>query len=254
MTYTKKMHKKLKRYIESSFLYRFVPLKLKWNMELGDEIEFWDRWMQTRGLQWPDGYTARVDPEYELQPEIRRWIDPPNERPIEILDVAAGPMTWVGKRWESYRINITAVDVLARSYDELLRKNGIEPLVRTRYATIEELTRYVPSNHYDLVYIKNALDHSKDPVKGIREMLKAARPGCSVVLRHHRNESQRQGGGHLHNWNFDLDSDNRFVIQPSSGQAIIVEELLSDLGEFSSEFVDGNSPYGDISTRIRKLE
>ena len=50
-----------------------------------------------------------------------------------------------------------------------------------------------------MVHIRNALDHSFDPVLGIERMLHAVRPGGWVLLRHARNEgvAGKFRNGHL---------------------------------------------------------
>lgn len=63
----------------------------------------------------------------------------------------------------------------------------------------EELHLCFPAGHFDVVHIRNALDHSFDPVLGIERMLHAVRPGGWVLLRHARNEgvAGKFRNGHL---------------------------------------------------------
>lgn len=244
---------KLLKFLHRPRVRAIAPLRLIWYLELSDEISFWDNWMKTRGSNWPLGFESRLDPDHKLQSILSDNIDVPDDLDVEILDVASGPMTWIGRRWGQRVVNVTAVDVLAPHYDRLLAKHGITPLVRTDYATVEELSRFVPADHYDLVFIKNALDHSRDPMKGIEEMLKVVKQGSNVVLFHERNEADKRGGGQLHNWNFNLDDNGRFTITMLGGSATDVSNELGAKATVESRVIDGEEPSSAILTVIRRL-
>jgi hypothetical protein len=71
-----------------------------WASHIAEEVVFWDSYLETRGLQWPETYQLRLDPELELQPHLRALLEPhPPGSTISILDVGAGPLTVVGKCW-----------------------------------------------------------------------------------------------------------------------------------------------------------
>ncbi len=108
-------------------IHRLVPVGLLWHLELPDEVAWWDEWMRTKGLSWPQGFETRLDRELELQSVLCQHLDTPDGDNAEILDVASGPMTWVGKRWGARQIHITPVDVLAPMYDKLLSKHQLTP-------------------------------------------------------------------------------------------------------------------------------
>src|SRR5262249_26211520 len=91
-----------------------------WRTNLKEEVSFWDRWFTTQGAAWPEDYRSRQDPELELQENVRRWIDVPAGEVVQILDVGAGPLTMLGKRWDGHVVQITAVDALADRYNEML--------------------------------------------------------------------------------------------------------------------------------------
>lgn len=231
-----------------------VPPSLSWRLALPDEVSFWDEWLSTKGREWPEGYACRLDPGFPLQDFIARHLDTPNGGSARILDVASGPMTWIGKRWGERKIEIDPVDILAQFYEGLLCKHGITPLIRTRYASIEGLCRSVGEAAYDLVFCKNALDHCRNPMRGIREMVLAAKPGRTVLLHHHRNEAISLGYAQLHQWNFDVDpGGDGFLISARSGLRWDVRAELAGIAEVSSECIGGNRESGDIITAIRKI-
>jgi SAM-dependent methyltransferase len=76
---------------------------------------------------------------------------------------------------------------------------------------MEELLLFFPTERFDLVHCRNALDHAADPLLGIRQMLAVTRLGGAVALDHFPNEGEREGYSGFHQWNLDL-RDGRFVL------------------------------------------
>jgi SAM-dependent methyltransferase len=231
---------------------RFVPHYLLWKLALPDEVQFWDDFMGTKGLRWPTDLSRRLDPDWPLQDRLREHLHVAPGAPIAILDVAAGPLTFIGKKWDNHSIRIDPVDVLAPYFKELLAEHNITPLIETKYATIEELSNYVPHNEYDLVVCRNALDHAINPMEGIREMLKLVKPGCFVLLHHHRNEAINQRYDQLHQWNFDA-VDGRFVIGNGNGVKWDVNKELNGKAEVTSKFMLSDEQFGDIVVAIKRI-
>lgn len=152
----------------------------------------------------------RTDPESELQPHVRRWIDDSREH-VRILDVGSGPLTVLGKRWNGHRIEITAVDPLADRYAELFERVGLEPLVRPVAGEAERVSESFPPDSFDLAYAQNCLDHGYDPLRSIEQMLELVRPGGCVLLEHAIDEGEYMNYDGPHQWNFRAE-DGRFAI------------------------------------------
>jgi SAM-dependent methyltransferase len=152
---------------------------------LAQEVQFWRNWFATGGLQWPEEYRFRIDPEVEVDdPLLREILDASPQARVSILDVGAGPITSVGFRFRGKELAITAVDPLADEYDRILRDYGIEPPVRTERRQGEDLlSRFAPDS-FDVVFARNALDHTLDPLPIIHKMVSVARPGGHVVGGH----------------------------------------------------------------------
>jgi ubiquinone/menaquinone biosynthesis C-methylase UbiE len=172
-----------------------------------------------------------------LQEYIRRWLDPAAES-VSILDVGAGPLTTLGKVWEGHRVEITAVDLLADSYDRILDDFGIKPAVRTVSCATEELVGRFGENRFDLVHVENALDHHADVVKAIEQMLRVAKVGGHIVMRHARNEGETQGYQGLHQWNLCIDDSDYLIWNPE-----VRTSVLSEFGDWA-ELVHLERPGG----------
>lgn len=178
-------------------------------------------------MQWPRDYARRVDP----GTPVHAWIAESARRVaregrVRILDVGAGPITEMGYRLEGFDLSIDATDPLAPSYAALLAEHGVSPPVATRFAPMEDLRLFVPEAAYDLVHCRNALDHSLDPVRGIEQMLAAARVGGVVMLLHYGDEAEREAYTGLHQWNMALrDGGTRFVVWNRSGEVDVAAAL-----------------------------
>lgn len=129
-------------------------------------------------------------------------------------------------------VKVVAADGLARFYNRVLDERELKPPYLPLQCPVEELHECFPSPHFDVVHIRNALDHSFDPVLGIRRMLQVTRPGGWVLLRHARNEGvpgQFRNG--LHQWAFDVDSDEasepHFIIWNPDLRVDVTEFLLA---------------------------
>jgi len=101
-------------------------------------------------------------------------------------------------------VPVFATDGLARFYLKVFDELSIRPPQVSAQCPVEELRACFPRNYFDIAHMRNALDHTMDPLEGMRQMLEVTRPGGWVLLRHARNEGSPgrfQVG--LHQWSFD---------------------------------------------------
>ncbi len=201
----------------------------KWQAGLIDEVQFWANWVEASGGQWREEHLSRLDPNAPLKQGTMPWLREPEGATVDILDVGAGPFTFLGKIWPGRTVRITAVDPLADEYDQILAKKKIEPPVRTITGDALTLHQQFGDNRFDLVFCRNAMDHCPDPLLGIRNCLKVVKPGKYVLLKHFINEAEGQHYGQLHQWNFDSEN-GKFIIWNSEARIDVAEQVrdLSD--------------------------
>jgi len=193
-----------------------------------EELGFWRRWFETRGDRWPQEYVLRQDLSRPLHWNLFELLGTPVGGTAEIIDVGAGPMTSLGKVWTGRTLKITAVDPLAEGYDQLLAEFGITPPVRTIKGDATRLVEQFGEGRFDLVHGHNAIDHSADSPRAVREMFAIVRPGGSVFLAHARNEGERQKYAGMHRWNFDgreVNGRTHFIVWNRSKTVDITAEL-----------------------------
>lgn len=169
---------------------------------MASEVTFWDDYFATEGGElYGQYYHLRFDPDLPLQDFVFECLPRSSTEP-HLLDVGAGPLTYLGKQINGQKIKITAIDPLADAYDDILSRHNIQPLVRTQKVQAESICETFRENTFDLAFARNSLDHAHDPVSAIQQMLHVVKPGCSVLLLHRENEASTQHWYGLHQWNF----------------------------------------------------
>lgn len=186
-----------------------------WENNLKDEINFWDNWLKEIAESTLEPKQERLDPDFRLQSIIAELLNESelhNNVPLEILDIGAGPLTVLGKKWDVHPIRVTAVDPLAYQYKNILAKYDIEPLVETIEARAENLLKNFREASFDLVSATNCLDHSENPLQAIMQALAVVKPGGYVILLHSKEEAHKNNYFGLHQWNFTMNATGDFII------------------------------------------
>ena len=226
--------------------------KLLWREKgVSHELDFWTRWLTTKGLHWPDDYERRLDPDAPLdEPLVVERLSELGED-VSIIDVGAGPLTILGKRYPGKSLHITPVDPLAREYDRLLAEFGVEPPVRTAFCPGEQLLERFRPGEFDVAYARNSVDHSFDAAKVVRNMVALVRPGGYVLLRHVRREGEHMKYSGFHQWNLDVE-DGRLVLW----NKVLRHDLTSELEPIASveAYRDDDGEEDWVLAVIQKLD
>jgi len=192
-----------------------------WNLGRADERRFWRSWIEQQGMQWSADFEQRLDPgapfdEWVEQQVVAAGITKPV---LGVLDVGAGPVTCLGYRSPTFEIHITATDALGSDYAQLWRDAGRMPPVVTRAVAAEDLSPIGYLGPFDVVHMRNALDHCVNPVAAIEQMTQQVADDGVILLRHEVNEAENESykglhqwnlqprHGHLHAWNKNIDVD-----------------------------------------------
>lgn len=242
-------HIGLERYLEGLVKNNSAVLSASlksWREGMEYEVTFWESWMQSQGLEWPEDFKSRLLPR-PLSPSLSAHLPRSLDlNKVQILDVGAGPLTGMGTFLHGRNVELTAVDPLAIYYDALLSKYSIEPPCRTQLAFAEDLSTRFESGQFNLISCTNALDHSIEPMWGIIEMMMVLSVDGTIVLNHRRNEAEYEDYTGFHQWNFDQ-CDGKFVIW-NRGSSLDVTELLGDVAHVSCRLENAW-----LSVGIRKL-
>jgi SAM-dependent methyltransferase len=226
--------------------------KLLWREKgVGHELDFWRRWLTTKGLHWPEDYERRLDPEAPLDEPliVERLAELGDD--VSILDVGAGPLTILGKRHPGTTLRITPVDPLAREYDGLLAEFGVEPPIRTGFCPGERLLEQFEPGEFDVAYARNSVDHSLEAPKVVRNMVALVRPGGYVLLRHVRREGEHMSYSGFHQWNLDVE-DGHLLLWNKVRRHDLTKELEPVATVRAYRDDDGEEDW--VIAVIRKLE
>lgn len=207
-------------------------LEERWRDGVREELEYWKKVLATKGLEWPDAYRELLAPDTPLQSELTELLQPTQDRELRLLDIGAGPLTVLGKTMPGRSLSIVATDALAEEYDKLLNYYGVQPPVRTIECPGEQLLERFSRNYFHLVYARNCLDHSIDPLSIIRIAIQLTRPDGCVVLHHWPCEAERAGYAGLHQWNFDFRRGKTLLWRP--GTRYHLETDLANIVSVSS--------------------
>lgn len=175
------------------------------------EVDFWDKWLSTRGGTWHSDYLARLSSDSEVIGHHRDVLDIIYKDGLKILDVGSGPITGIYSNYNKNRLDITACDALGDAYKSLMNKHGIRPRVETIHVKGEELTRRF-AERFDWINNDNSLDHSERPDLVVDQMLCLLKEDGILSLRHEINEGKEEGYRGFHKWNMAPLGDDSFHI------------------------------------------
>jgi SAM-dependent methyltransferase len=230
------------------------PPRVDRSTALEEELQFWRDWFRTGGLEWPWEYRDRLDPDLPIQPHVATYLDRLPVEQVRILDVGAGPLTMLGKRHPSKKLEIVPTDLLANEYDGLLAELDVEPPLRTVHADADHLVEQFGPDAFDLVHGQNCIDHTINPLRAIEQMVAVCRPGGYVVLYHAENEGQREHYHQLHQWDFTC-QDGSFVIGDRNGHVTDVTRLLAGECDVECLRLDENAnPGSEDAVRLAALK
>lgn len=127
---------------------------------------------------------------------------------INILDVGCGPVTCLGYKSNQYLINLTGVDPLLDHYDMLLKRLNLKRPFQTYKAESENISKFF-NKQFDVVFSRNAIDHTSNPILSISECTKVCNfsDGGFVFIKLMPNEGKHANYVGLHQWNFYLEGD-----------------------------------------------
>jgi SAM-dependent methyltransferase len=159
-----------------------------------------------------------------------------DRKEVSILDVGSGPYPITGQTLEGVKVNLRHCD--NRGFDNFWANNETVPLFKIEVLDMENLD--IEDNSYDIVHCVNALDHTRDALKAVKELIRVSREwvyiDCSL--------NQHSVRGKKHYW--DAKEDGTFINETGHFN-------LKDLG-FSIKYIDkgGEPQYNQIIATLQK--
>lgn len=210
--------------IPMRFLQNILPLKLLWQLGKFHEKQYWDKYIKNYKRKPFDQMKLKLDPDLELQEYVYKCLPNNLTDNISILDVGAGPLTILGKKYQGKSIGLRAVDPLASDYNRIFEKYAIDRPVITEYCEAEQLLSKFKKNQFEIVHARNSLDHGYEPMESIKQMVEIVKPGHYVIIKNYINEAEHACYQGMHQWNFSI-QNNRYMVWNSLAKYDVQEEL-----------------------------
>jgi len=158
-----------------------------------------------------------------------------DKKEVKIADIGSGPFSKIGNFLDGVNIELYASD--RKDFTGTWEKYGFKSFTPIEYQNAENLT--YPDNFFDIVYMANALDHTKNALNAVKEMIRVCKPGGWVYIDCNLDQLST---GYKHYWNAKQDG----VFANSH-----VSFDLKDFG-FKIEFIDngGESRYNRIIAKL----
>lgn len=178
----------------------------KWISGMDDEICFWDNYFRLKSYSGKEGYeNATV---YAHQFRYEQDIEDAQEY---WLDVGSGPLSSCGSETKKADLHLVAVDPLANIYSAIKAKYKVNTKIKPRYCMVERLAETFSENMFDVVHMRNSLDHSYNPVLGIAQLIYVCKIGGRIILRHYDNVAKNEKYTGLHQWNLVTENSSLYV-------------------------------------------
>jgi ubiquinone/menaquinone biosynthesis C-methylase UbiE len=160
------------------------------------------------------------------------------KKEVKIADIGSGPYSVIGSYLPDVKVEMTYCD--RQDFREFWEKREMTSVISVEQQDMENLT--YQDNYFDIVHCLNALDHTRNAEKAVKEMIRICKPGGWVYIHCSLNQLDT---GYRHFWN--AKSDGTLTNK-------VVTFDLKDYG-FDIKFVDngGLSRYNTITAIKHKI-
>jgi 2-polyprenyl-3-methyl-5-hydroxy-6-metoxy-1,4-benzoquinol methylase len=177
-----------------------------------EEVDFWKEFVKTdRFLKdWlSDSVTTELQSGQSEVVDIIQYFITGNPE-VKVLDLGSGVYSIL--KGLVLQENLYGSDILRDQYDEIFDYvgNGLRSPMKV---AVEELNSV---GSYDIVHMRNALDHSSDPKKGIENIKRAVKRGGVAIVHGFVDEAINENWKGMHQWNLHLDG-NKLICTGKKG-------------------------------------
>lgn len=138
----------------------------------------------------------------------------------EILDVGCGPISSLAYLTHEGLAHVVGVDAIAREYARLLERYDLRSPVEQVSGSGETLHMLDLGRDFDMVYCRNALDHTQCPPLTWLNMFNTAPVGGLIVQSHAIREGTKEGWKQLHQHDLYSESDGHLVLEDRDGRVV----------------------------------
>lgn len=181
---------------------------------ISDELNFWKEFTTSNRFK-ENWCTTTPNPELNLDIEIfLSYVHSFASNEIKVLDVGSGPVSILSRLNTIYtNLVISAADPLAEEYSTLYPSSYSESfdIQIPQKVEAEELSNFYGIEEFDIVHIRNALDHTIDPIKSLLEMNKVLKKNGFLIIHGFENEAICENWQGMHQWNLSLEKNQLHI-------------------------------------------
>lgn len=191
----------------------------RWLSGIPYEVAFWESYYGNPRRLADLNRWSQYGKECSLEGfDIGEYISSCPDMNPRLLDVGAALSYAFGNIICGKEADVTYVDPLALFYNDILHRTKADR-PEISFGMIEYLSLMYGRDKVNFIHVRNALDHSSNPVAGLLQCLLTVKEGGIVYLNHFTNEAERENyrgfhqyniackEGHLHFWNQSGDVD-----------------------------------------------
>ena len=218
-----------------------------WLKGIPYEVAFWNSYYGNKKRRKDLFNWSMFNKSCELDDfNIHDYISNLDVKNPRIMDVGCALSYMFGNIINGEAKDVIYLDPLANFYNEILEKHNIDR-PRIKFGTFETLSFFFDSDSIDFIHIRNALDHSSDPIQGIFQCLAILKVGGVLYLNHFVNEGENEGYRGFHQYNLREDK-GQFIVW-NKYATTNVTELIKDFAEVKTTITNE----GRIVCVIKKL-
>ena len=164
------------------------------DIAIGEVRDFWNRRPcnirhSTKAVGSREYFDEVEARKYLVEPHIPVFAEFPRWKGKRVLEIGCGIGTDT-MNFARAGAEVTAVDLSEKSIEIARQRASVYGLsnIRFYHGNAEELTSFVPSGGYDLIYSFGVIHHTPHPERVIEQLLLCSRPGTALkVMVYHRN-------------------------------------------------------------------
>lgn len=191
------------------------------------EISFWDNQIQN-SIYWfvQKGSGVRLDK--TLKREIVKITSLRKMHTLNIVDIGCGPISTVGTVDDRFRINLLGVDPLTNVYSKILDQHFISRPHSAINMECEKIDK-IGDSIFDVVFSRNALDHSESPDLILQHSKTVCKDGGLIHIRMYENEAIRNKYSGLHQWNAKVLNNDILMFSETYNREFTFSTILPKL-------------------------
>ncbi|ELS03145.1 methyltransferase family protein [Xenococcus sp. PCC 7305] len=170
----------------------------------------------------------------------------------KVLDVGCGPISSLAYLTHNNFADVIGIDPIAEEYRILLEQHNITSPVTQYYAIGEDLSSNFSEESFDIVHIRNALDHTQCPPLVWLNIFKLVKKGGLLVHSHSVREATKEGFKQLHQYDLFPDAEHLCLEDKFGNIFNLTNDLPVEVDYHTQNINEDNT--GWFTTAYRKVD